>query len=74
MLLLPFLALLSIPFCIAASTQDIHDKLRGLAAANNGVIKLDEGIYNLLTTPKRNWSASIHFTALDPRRKCGPCK
>ncbi|OJT15729.1 Dolichyl-diphosphooligosaccharide--protein glycosyltransferase subunit 3 [Trametes pubescens] len=74
MLLLPFLALLSIPFCIAASTQDIHERLRGLAAANNGVIKLDEGLYNLLTTPKRNWSASIHFTALDPRRKCGPCK
>ncbi|KAI9070391.1 oligosaccharyl transferase subunit OST3/OST6 family [Trametes sanguinea] len=74
MLLLPILALLSIPFCIAASAQSTHEKLVKLAAANNGVIKLDESTYNLLTSPKRNWSASIHFTALDPRRRCGPCK
>ncbi|KAI0831399.1 oligosaccharyl transferase subunit OST3/OST6 family [Trametes gibbosa] len=74
MLLLPFLALLSIPFCIAASAQVAHDKLVKLAASNNGVIKLDENLFNLLLTPSRDWSASIHFTALDPRRKCGPCK
>ncbi|CDO71218.1 hypothetical protein BN946_scf184863.g13 [Trametes cinnabarina] len=74
MLLLPLLALFSIPFCIAASAQSTHEKLVKLAAANNGVIKLDESTYNLLTSPKRNWSASIHFTALDPRRRCGPCK
>ncbi|KAH9901027.1 oligosaccharyl transferase subunit OST3/OST6 family [Cubamyces lactineus] len=74
MLLLPILALLSIPFCIAASTQSAHEKLVKLAAANNGVIKLDENTYNLITSPNRNWSASIHFTALDPRRRCAPCK
>ncbi|KAI0362215.1 oligosaccharyl transferase subunit OST3/OST6 family [Trametes cingulata] len=71
MLLLPLLALLYVPFCIAAST---HEKLVQLAASNNGVIKLDENLYNLLTSPKRNWSASIQFTAMDPRRRCGPCK
>ncbi|KAI0780830.1 oligosaccharyl transferase subunit OST3/OST6 family [Trametes elegans] len=78
MLLLPFLALLSLPFCLAASgaatTQANREKLAKLAAANNGVIKLDESTYNLLTSPKRDWSATIHFTALDPRRRCAPCK
>ncbi|KAH9856977.1 oligosaccharyl transferase subunit OST3/OST6 family [Lenzites betulinus] len=74
MLLLPFLALLSIPFCIAGSADAAHEKLIKLAASNNGVIKLDESTFNLLLTPNRDWSASIHFTALDPRRKCGPCK
>ncbi|KAI0670289.1 oligosaccharyl transferase subunit OST3/OST6 family [Trametes maxima] len=74
MLLLPLLALLSLPFCLAASSQSIHDQLVKLAAANNGVIKLDEKSYNLLTSPQRTWSASIHFTALDPRRRCAPCK
>ena len=74
MLLLPILALLSIPFCIAASAQSAHEKLVKLAASNNGVIKLDENTYNLITSPNRNWSASIHFTALDPRRRCAPCK
>ncbi|KAI8998550.1 oligosaccharyl transferase subunit OST3/OST6 family [Trametes punicea] len=74
MLLVPLFALLALPFCIAASTQSTHEKLVQLAASNNGVIRLDENTYNLLTSPQRNWSASIHFTALDPRRRCGPCK
>ncbi|KAI0720999.1 oligosaccharyl transferase subunit OST3/OST6 family [Cerioporus squamosus] len=76
LLLLPFLALLSIPFCLAASTsvEEAHQKLVKLAAANNGLIKLDDSTYNLLTHPKRTWSSSIHFTALDPRRRCAPCK
>ena len=74
MLLLPFLALLSLPFCLAASVESVHEKLVKLAAANNGLIKLDDNLYNLLTHPKRNWSASIHLTALDPRRRCAPCK
>jgi len=28
----------------------------------------------MLTAPHRNWSASIHFTAMDKRRRCAPCK
>jgi len=38
------------------------------------VIKLDESIYNMLTHPKRTWSATVHFTALDKRRRCSPCR
>ncbi|KZT67725.1 hypothetical protein DAEQUDRAFT_745980 [Daedalea quercina L-15889] len=74
MLLLPFLALFFLPFCIAASVDADHAKLVQLAARNNGVIRLDEHSYNLLTNPKRTWSASVQFTALDKRRRCGPCK
>ncbi|TBU65726.1 oligosaccharyl transferase subunit OST3/OST6 family [Dichomitus squalens] len=75
LLLLPLLALLSIPFCLAApSAESAHEQLVKLAAANNGLIKLDDNLYNLLTHPNRNWSASIHLTALDPRRRCAPCK
>ncbi|PCH38076.1 oligosaccharyl transferase subunit OST3/OST6 family [Wolfiporia cocos MD-104 SS10] len=45
-----------------------------MAAENKGVIKLDESTYNLLTSPKRTWSATVQFTALDKRRRCTPCK
>ncbi|KAH9926214.1 oligosaccharyl transferase subunit OST3/OST6 family [Fomitopsis serialis] len=73
-MLLPLLALFLLPFCIAASAEADHAQLVKLAAANNGVIRLDEHSYQLLTNPKRTWSASVQFTALDKRRKCGPCK
>ncbi|PIL24082.1 transporter [Ganoderma sinense ZZ0214-1] len=75
MLLLPLLALLSLPFCLAAiSAESAHEKLVKLAASNNGLIKLDDSLYGLLTHPKRTWSASVHLTAMDPRRRCTPCK
>ena len=74
MLLLPLLALLYLPFCLAVSQDKAHEELVQLAGANSGVIKLNERTYDLLTTPKRNWSSTIVFTALDPRRKCGPCR
>lgn len=73
-LFLPLLALLSIPLCLAASVDTAYEKLVKAAASNNGLIKLDDATYSLLTHPKRNWSATIHFTALDPRRRCAPCK
>ncbi|KAJ7109393.1 oligosaccharyl transferase subunit OST3/OST6 family [Mycena epipterygia] len=73
MLLLPFLALFSLPL-LAAAADDTHQKLVALAAAGGGVIKLDSASYDLLTTPNRDWSASIQFTALDSRRRCAPCK
>ncbi|KAJ7046797.1 hypothetical protein C8F04DRAFT_1061785 [Mycena alexandri] len=72
--LLPLLALLSLPFARAASDDAAHKKLVALAAAGGGLIKLDAASYDLLTTPNRDWSASIQFTALDSRRRCSPCK
>ena len=75
-MLLPFLALLSLPVCIYAAnpSQQTHERLVKLAAENNGVIKLDTELFNLLTAPSRDWSSSIQFTALDKRRRCAPCK
>ncbi|KAG8217540.1 hypothetical protein J3R82DRAFT_5689 [Butyriboletus roseoflavus] len=67
------LALLLIPLCLAANNSP-HDELVQLAAARNGVIRLDERVFDLLTSPKRTWSASIQFTALNPQRRCAPCK
>ncbi|KAJ7097911.1 hypothetical protein B0H15DRAFT_823259 [Mycena belliarum] len=74
MLLLPLLALLSLPFTRAASPDAARQKLVALAAAGGGLIKLDAASYDLLTAPNRDWSASIEFTALDPRRRCAPCR
>ncbi|KAK7054860.1 oligosaccharyl transferase subunit ost3/OST6 [Paramarasmius palmivorus] len=45
-----------------------------LAAAGNGVIRLDPKSFDILTSSRRNWSAAIQFTALDRRRRCNPCK
>ncbi|KAF9482772.1 oligosaccharyl transferase subunit OST3/OST6 family [Pholiota conissans] len=64
-------SLLALPSSFAATPQE---QLALLAAAGNGVIKLNTETYDLLTSPKRTWSASIQLTALDPRRRCGPCK
>ncbi|KIJ69370.1 hypothetical protein HYDPIDRAFT_145351 [Hydnomerulius pinastri MD-312] len=72
-MLWPLLALLYIPLCFAAK-KSAHDELVELAAANNGVIRLDERTYDLLTSPKRTWSTAIQLTALNPQRRCTPCK
>lgn len=75
MLWTSILALLLLPLTlVSASLEAEHDKLIKLAAANRGVIKLDESTFNLLTHPKRTWSAAIQFTAMDKRRRCSPCK
>ncbi|KAJ6496693.1 hypothetical protein C8R47DRAFT_353361 [Mycena vitilis] len=74
MLLLPFLALFSLPLTRAAPADDARQQLVALAAAGGGLIKLDAASYDLLTAPDRDWSASIEFTALDTRRRCAPCK
>ncbi|KZT09427.1 oligosaccharyl transferase subunit OST3/OST6 family [Laetiporus sulphureus 93-53] len=73
-MLLPLLALLLLPFCLAASVEENHTRLVKLAAANNGVVNLDEHTYSILTNPKRTWSATVQFTALDRKRRCTPCK
>jgi len=67
------LALFSLSFCLVTSKEP-QQQLVELAAANGGVINLDESTYNLLSSPKRTWSASVQFTAMDKRRKCAPCK
>jgi oligosaccharyltransferase complex subunit gamma len=75
MLWTPILALLLLPLTFASAALEVeHDKLVKLAAASNGVIKLDESTFNLLTHPKRTWSAAIQFTAMDGRRRCNPCR
>ncbi|KAK7014849.1 hypothetical protein R3P38DRAFT_2997956 [Favolaschia claudopus] len=75
MLWLPLFAFLSLSLVARAASQDeARQKLVALAAAGNGVIKLDSDSFDLLTAPNRDWSAAIHFTALDPRRRCAPCK
>lgn len=51
-----------------------QEQLAGLAAAGGGIIRLDDKTYEMLTAPQRNWSATILFTAMDKRRRCGPCK
>lgn len=74
LLFLPFLSLLALPAIVLAAQDSPRQQLVKLAAKNNGVINLDAETFDLLTSPERDWSASIHFTALDKRRKCGPCK
>ena len=75
MLLLPLFALFSLPLCIAALNKDqARTELVKLASANDGIITIDDRTFDLLTMPNRDWSATVIFTALDPRRKCSPCK
>ncbi|KAF8350694.1 dolichyl-diphosphooligosaccharide-protein glycotransferase [Amanita rubescens] len=66
-------ALLAVPLAFAAAAAD-HRKLVDLAAAGNGVINLDSNTYDLVTAPDRNWSVAIQLTALDPKRRCAPCR
>ncbi|EAU88527.1 dolichyl-diphosphooligosaccharide-protein glycotransferase [Coprinopsis cinerea okayama7 len=70
-----FLALLvAAGVALVSAQKPSIEQLAELAAANNGVIRLDGPTYDLLTSPKRTWSASIQFTALDKKRACHPCK
>jgi oligosaccharyltransferase complex subunit gamma len=73
-MLLPFFLLLALPAIALAAQDSTHKQLIKLAAANNGVINLDHKTFDLLVSPKRDWSTSIQFTALDKRRRCGPCR
>lgn len=54
--------------------SDPLKQLSDLAAAGNGLITLDAQLFDVLTSPKRTWSASIQFTALAKNRNCMPCK
>jgi len=74
MLLLSLIPLLALSvFAAKKSAPDAKEQLVALAAANNGVIKLNDATYGLLTSPDRDWSAVIQLTALNSF-KCAPCK
>ncbi|KAF8275003.1 oligosaccharyl transferase subunit OST3/OST6 family [Lactarius quietus] len=73
-MLLPFFLLLALPAIVLAAKDSVHQQLVKLAAENNGVVKLDAKTFDLITSPQRDWSASVLFTALDKRRKCTPCR
>ncbi|KAH7926327.1 hypothetical protein BV22DRAFT_1118985 [Leucogyrophana mollusca] len=72
-MLWPIFALLYLPLCFAAKKSP-HEQLVDLAAAGNGLIKLDATSFNLLASSDRNWSAAVEFTAMDPKRRCAPCR
>ena len=72
---LSIFALLSLPFCLAAVKKQSQDELTDLAILGNGNIEIkNERIFDMLTSSHRNFSSAIHFTAMDKRRKCSPCK
>ncbi|KAG1756747.1 uncharacterized protein EDB91DRAFT_34069 [Suillus paluster] len=72
-MLWPLLAFFLLPLSVAAK-KSAHEQLVDLAAAGNGLIRLNEQTYDLLTSSKRDWSAAVQFTALNPQRRCAPCK
>ncbi len=74
LMLFPLFLLLALPAIVLAAKDSPHQQLVKLAANNNGVVKLDAKTFDLIISPQRDWSASIHFTALDKRRKCAPCR
>lgn len=76
----PMLLFALFPFLVLSALADKKAKndeplaqLISLAAQNNGVIKLNEDTFNILTAPSRNWSSTIQLTALNSF-KCLPCK
>ncbi|KAI5122956.1 hypothetical protein M0805_006835 [Coniferiporia weirii] len=67
-------ALAALPLCLAATKSSIQQLSELAAASNDGVIKLDEQLFDLLTSPKRDWSVVVQLTALNKNMKCAPCK
>lgn len=75
MMLFPSLALLLTAVGLASAEDAPQVQLANLASSSpNGVISLDAKTYDLITSPGRNWSAAIQFTAMDAKRRCSPCK
>jgi len=61
-------------FASVSLASSAEDDLQRLAVEGNGVIRLNPETFELLTSPKRTWSASVHLTALQPQRRCHPCQ
>lgn len=68
-----FSGLLALVSATFAAVANPHEELIALSEAGNGLIRLNQQTFDLLTSSKRTWSASIQLTALDARRKCSPC-
>ncbi|KAH8117566.1 dolichyl-diphosphooligosaccharide-protein glycotransferase [Phellopilus nigrolimitatus] len=67
-------ALAAVPLCIAAAKSHIEQITTLADASTDGVIKLDESLFDLITSPKREWSVVVQLTALNKNMKCTPCK
>ncbi|KAF8628358.1 hypothetical protein AX15_003893 [Amanita polypyramis BW_CC] len=68
-------SLLVLPLVLAVvAALSPHQKLVDLAKAGNGIINLDADTFDLVTAPNRSWSVAVHLTALDPKRRCIPCR
>ncbi|EJD06042.1 dolichyl-diphosphooligosaccharide-protein glycotransferase [Fomitiporia mediterranea MF3/22] len=68
------LALAAVPLCLAASNSPV-EKFSALAEkSSDGVIRLDESLFDELTSAKRDWSVVVQLTALGKNMKCTPCK
>lgn len=57
-----------------SSTELLHSQLIDLASKNNGVIPLDENLFEKITSSNREWSVVLQFTALSSNMKCTPCR
>lgn len=58
----------------AADSSPGLETLKLAASTNNGLVKLDPELFDLMTSPSRKWSATIQFTAMSKNMKCAPCK
>lgn len=68
------LALAALPLCLAASKTPLEQLTELAAASPDGVIRLDEAAFDLITSPSREWSAVVQLTALNKNMKCTPCR
>ena len=68
------LALAALPLCILAAESPVEQFVALANSSPDGVIRLNEQLFDLLSAPKRNWSAVIQFTALGKNMRCTPCK
>lgn len=58
----------------AKSNDEPKKNLIAMAAQNTGLIRLNDETFDLITSPDRDWSAIVQFTALKSTYKCEPCK
>lgn len=59
-------------FAAASGSPQAH--FAQLAAKNNGVVTLDAVLFDQITAPNREWSATIQLTALGQNMNCAPCR
>lgn len=64
---------LTAPAAAAAASDPTVAKFSSLARAGNGVVKLNDQLFDELVGEPRNFSVSIVMTALGAQFKCVPC-